>query len=181
MRRFWRPLLLLALALGGCRIEPTPAEYIDLIEVPEDDLAATQGELRDRLRSTASALQRRDLADLLTALTPVENVIGFGPSVGDPITDPTTLGFRLSEMTAGREVQMTELTIEVGPRNDVAWFRTAYAVDSETEEPYDVRFSGVFLRQGGDWRLVQAHVSTPLNPELPLPEEAAADTPAAGG
>lgn len=178
LRRFWRllPLLLLAAPLAGCRIEQTPAEYIDVIDIPEDDLSASADELSDRLLSTAPSLERRNLNDLLSALTPAAEVFGFGPGEGELITDPTTLGFSLSQATGGRDVSLAELNVEVGPRNNVAWFRSLYSVQGADEDAYEIRFSGVFLRIQGEWRLVQAHVSRPVSSDSLPPLRAEADT-----
>ena len=180
MRRFWRLLPLFALLLQGCRIEQTPAEYIDVVEIPQDDITASQAELTDRLLSTAPSLQRRNLDDLLAALLPAPDVLGYGVSTEETISDPASLGFALSEPTAGREITMEDLTVEVGPRNNVAWFRARYALAGEAVESGELLFSGVFLRREGEWYLVQAHVSTPLTP-TPPPSEAPADTPEGAG
>lgn len=185
LRRFCSllSLLLLTASLAGCRIEPTPAEYIDVVDIPEDDLSASADELSDRILSTASSLERRNLNDLLSALTPAPEVFGFGVGEGELITDPTTLGYTLSQATGGRDVSLSDLNVEVGPRNNAAWFRSLYSVQGEDEEPYQVRFSGVFMRIQGEWRLVQAHVSRPVSSDsLPLPpQEAEADTLAGAG
>ena len=180
MRRFCGIVALLAILLAGCRIEQTPAEYIDVLEIPQDDLAASQAELTDRLLSTALSLQRRNLNDLLAALLPAPDVVGYGPGEDQRITDPASLSFTLSEPTAGRMVSIEDLAVEVGPRNHVAWFRARYLVTDDADDPEERLFSGVFLRREGEWYLVQAHVSAPLSP-TPPPSEAAADTPGGAG
>ena len=163
MRRFWTVLPLLALPLVGCRVEQTPAEYIDVLEIPEDDISASREELRDRLLSTAPALERRAIDDLLAALTPATEITGFGPS--EPVTDPTSLGFALTTLAGGNTVRMDDLVVEVGPRNNVAWFRSVYSIEPEDGGADQLRFSGVFLREAGIWRLVEAHISEPVSPD----------------
>ena len=163
MRRFWTVLPLLALPLAGCRVEQTPAEYIDVLEIPEDDISASREELTDRLLSTAPALQRRAIDDLLAALTPATGVSGFGPS--EPVTDPTSLGVALTTLAGGNPVQMDDLVVQVGSRNNVAWFRSVYSIEPDDGAVDQLRFSGVFVREEGVWRLVEAHISEPVSPD----------------
>lgn len=157
----------------------TPEEYIDVLEIPQDEISASRDELTDRLLSTGPALQRRALSELLAALTPVPEVAGFGPR--DPVTDPTTLGHALAPVAAGSSVRVEEVAVDVGPRNNVAWFRSVYSIGYDDGSSERLRFSGVFLREAGNWRLVEAHISRPLSPDSLPPAEAAGGTPVGDG
>lgn len=161
MRRFWTFFPLLALSLAGCQIEQTPPELIDVLQIPEDEISASREELTDRLLSTGPALQRRAIGDLLAALTPAGEITGFGPT--EPVTDPTSLGYALTTFADGNTVRMDDVVVEVGPRNNVAWFRSVYSIELDDGATDQLRFSGVFLRDAGNWRLVEAHISQPVS------------------
>src|SRR5690606_35064488 len=111
------------------------------------------------------------LNDVVAALTPANEIQGFGPELSEPVDDATSLASALTSAVDRRSVTIGDLQVNVGPQNNVAWFRAAYDLDGGAAE---LRFSGVFLRQEGEWRLVQGHVSPPITPEPP--PEAAADT-----
>lgn len=159
-------LLLAALLVAGCQIEPTPSEYIDSVAVADQDIGNAEEEITARLRLTAPALERRNLNGVLAALTPSSNLEGWGPISDEPIQDANTLSFALAALTAGRQVGIDELVVRMSPRNTESWFIIRYRVVGEEEE-YNVRFSGVFLSQQGEWRLVQAHISRATEPDPP--------------
>lgn len=178
MRRFSAVCVPLLILLAGCRVEQTPAEYIDVLEIPSDDVTAVEDEIGDRLRSTAPALQRRSVNDLLSALAPANDLVGWGWGADQPLTDGTSLAVALSEVVGGRPVRIEDVTVRTGPRNVTAWFLATYEAGSG-EDAVQLRFSGVFLRLGVEWRLVQAHISRPFTP--PSSPEEEAGTRAGGG
>lgn len=172
---FFLPLLLLA----GCRIEQTPAAYIDHVGTPQDDLRASEEELMDRLRSIAPALQREDYRSIVAALAPSDELTAFGPEKNS-LAGGAALGTALAGATGGQAASAEDLVVRVELQNTIAWFRVAYRVVTPVEDDLsEVRFTGVFARQEGEWRLVQGHISNPLTP--PAADSVQADPPAAGG
>jgi hypothetical protein len=181
LRRFCTLAVAALVVLGGCRIERTPLSYIDHIESPAGERDASREELIDRLLSTATAAQRRDSPALVAALVPLPEAPIFGLQEVEDSSAITAIS-ELVALSAEGPVSMAPPLVEVGADNDVAWFSATYHLSGAPEEAADVRFSGVFVRQEGAWRLAQAHLSrsaTPPPPSQAPPE--AQDTAAGGG
>jgi hypothetical protein len=180
LRRFSRSLLLAGLALAGCRIEQTPQRYIDHQETPAEEIRASVHELRQRLLSVSAALQRGDPAEVGAALRPHEEAYVFGPA-GQELRSARDIAQALQAVHAEGGLRVDEVAVDVGPRNNVAWFRAKYVAPAEPGAEA-VRFSGVFVRQGGEWRLIQGHLSGGISqPPPPPPPEATVDTAAGVG
>ncbi len=170
MRRFYPALCLPLLLLSGCRIERTPGPYIDRLDTPEEEIRAATEELIDRLLSTAPSLQRRNLSDVTTALTPHVEVNGIGPA-GQVISGNAEFIRTLDELTAGNRVGMDDLRVEVDAGNDVAWFRSVLILTDDEDVSRRLPFTGVFVRDEGEWRLRQGNLAGPVSlPSDSLPQ-----------
>jgi hypothetical protein len=162
LRRFWLLALIAAAPLAGCRIEQTPEEYFDHQLSPAEEREASREELSDRLRAMNQALRRASRAEVFAALAPTSDVFVFGPEPEHRLTSPAAVVAALEEIV-GRDTEVLDLNVTVGPRNNVAWFRTTL-VSGTPELPEIVRFSGVFIRSEGEWRLTEGHLSRAVSP-----------------
>jgi hypothetical protein len=160
------------LVLAACRIEPTPERFIDHQQTAAEEIAESEEELRSRLASMMPALAAGRQDDVLTALNPHPAVLVIGPNEGEELTEPRAIADRLAGSAGGADAAPGAIRVSVGPRNNVAWFSTELRSIEGAEASY--RFSGVFLRHEGDWRLIQGHISRPINS---TPQ----DPPAGGG
>lgn len=177
MRRFYPALCLPFLLLSGCKIERTPGPYIDRLDTPEEEVRASTEELVDRLLSTAPSLQRGNLDDVATALTPHAELNGIGPT-GEVMSGNAAFIRTLDELTAGNQVDMADLRVEVNAGNSVAWFRSVFILTDDEAATQRVPFTGVFVHDEGEWRLRQGNLSGPVSPPGSLPP---ADSVAAAG
>jgi hypothetical protein len=166
-------ILLAAGVLGGCTIEQTPQEFIDHRDTSAIERANAEEELRDRLGSAVRALRRHDATGAAAALSPAAELFAFGPGEADAVHGPAELVSVLAAVAEGRVLAMEDLEIDIGARNQVAWFRTELRDGAEGTV---VRFSGVFVRFEGEWRLLQGHLSHPLSPVPRRDPRAVADT-----
>ncbi|MEX2582520.1 MAG: nuclear transport factor 2 family protein [Gemmatimonadota bacterium] len=164
--------------LASCTIEETPQQYIDHLTTPAAEIGASQDEIMARLLSTGPALQRRDRSSLTGALAPSPDLYVIGPRPGEELTTAQALVDTLSTLVRSAEIGVGETVVSIGPGNDVAWFRTSYEVSGGEPGDEALSFSGVFVREGGEWRLSQGHLSSATRPSPPPAEP---DTAAAGG
>jgi hypothetical protein len=173
LRRFWS-VVFAAAVLGGCKIEQTPREFIDHRDTALIELQAAEDELRARLHSAANALRREDADQAVASLSPAGEIFVYG--LTGSAEGPGQLRGILSNVAEGRALEVADLEVVIGPRNQVGWFRTELRAGAEGAI---VRFSGVFVRMEGEWRLLQGHLSQPLTP-VPDPDlPAVGDIPAA--
>jgi hypothetical protein len=164
------PIVLAAL-VAGCTIDQTPSRYIDHQQTPEEEISRSRDELMSRIRSTAPALRSRRLEDVLTAMNPDPGIVLIMPDSQVILSGPEEFGEGLERMNITRSVTIGDLEVIVGPRNASAWFHGDYRVASGGEAERMIRLYGVFLRRGGEWWLVQLHLSEPVSsPDLPPAE-----------
>jgi hypothetical protein len=170
------PLLL----LSGCRIEQTPAEYLDYEESIQSERRAAADELGDRLRAFVAAVGRGDETEALISLHPAEDVRLIGPGEDMDVVGAAAARLLLSRIAATPvAVRLRDVDVEVGPSANVAWFTVVVEGPGSEPEPALYRATGVYLREGGLWTLHQAHVAGLITPsaELPSnPSETAADS-----
>jgi len=178
LRRFWSAFLLGAALLAGCKIEQTPPEFIDHRETPAEEREATRQELQDRLRSMIPALRGGGPGPISAALSPAEEAVVIGPTAGEEIRGPDGVIQAFQTLFARPDVRFEEIFVRVSPRNDVAWFRASLRDSREV-----TRFSGVFIRFEGQWKLLEGHLSRPpaTDPAGDPPPPAEAGTPAGDG
>lgn len=168
--------------MSGCRIEQTPIRYIDQVETPEAVTRASVDELSDRLRSTAPSLQRDNLSDVVAALAPHPEIATIGPTPDSISGTATDLWIALGDLTTGRYVTVEDLEVDIGAGNNLAWFRTSYLLTGGDADAERVHFTGVFVREGGEWRLRQGHLGAPAPAATaPTSPAAEADTLVAAG
>jgi len=164
--------IVLATLVVGCTIDQTPSRYIDHQQTPEEEISRSRDELVSRIRSTAPALRSRRLENVLTALNPDEGIVVIMPDSEVPLWGPEQFGEGLERANFTPPVTIGDLEVTVGPRNASAWFHGDYRVASGGEAERMIRLSGVFLRRGGEWWLVQLHLSEPVSsPNLPPAED----------
>ena len=169
MRRFcW--LLGLSIGVAACRIERTPEEFIDQPSPAGEDLAATQAEIRDRLIRVANALREGSTPALMNSLAPHPDGVVLGPDLPAPSPAEQLVSVLQSEL-GGQLLSASDIVVDVDSTNRTAWFLARFtapgnAVEDSTTRGFDL--SGVFIRQMGEWRLVQGHI-TPLLILSPAP------------
>lgn len=161
LRRFYAPSLALILLLGACTIEQTPQEYIDRQQAPAREIEASRRELTDRLRLTSVSLQRGDRRGIVSALAPASGMEVIGLEPGQVIASGEELAQELALATSRGVITLDEPVIDVDSQNGVAWFRASFHLASGDSAGNRLYFSGVFVRQSGEWRLTQGHISRP--------------------
>lgn len=177
------PLFLVAGLIGaGCRVEPTPEEYIDHLSTVEEEREEAGAEVRDRLHAFVSASARGDAVQAAISLHPDDDVVVLGPE-GIELRGAEGVRALIGGMvTTPVAVRVRDLDVETGPAGGVAWFRMVIEAPGTTPEPALYRATGTYLRDAGLWELVQAHVAGPLTSDSApssSPSDSAA-TPAEG-
>lgn len=166
----------LALLLGACKVEQTPQSLIDRRLPVQEERAAAAEELRDRLLAMGEALQRGDPAEALDALAPAPDAYVVSPQAALEVLGPEQIGAVLASLASDPvAVEVQDVAVEMGPLANVAWFRAGMAVEREGVGESTVRITGVYLKREGEWRLVQAHLSTPITPPSPPPSPSEPD------
>lgn len=180
------------LALGACRVDRTPDEFLDPRNPAQVERREAEGEIAARVGAFREALARGSHADAVAALMPMAeaHVIGIGFNEGLPRYGPLGLATAIEDLRLprGAVARTPDLRVEADPRGGQAWFAThveVLPVVGIGGEPQRLRVSGVFTRREGDWRLAQVHLSrgeapppTPpadsLPPQRPSPPSGAA-------
>ncbi|MEX2571133.1 MAG: nuclear transport factor 2 family protein [Gemmatimonadota bacterium] len=181
MRRSWIPAALGALFLAACTIEQTPERYIDRETTPVGEIETSRQELTARLLSSAVAVRRGDRIGLVAALSPTTDAVVLLSGDG---SEETALGRgevveTIIRLASGAEVAMDDPLVTVAEPNNIAWFLARYRLLDDQDVESGLNFSGVFIRQDGEWRLVQGHLSPSVSPNLRAPPPSA--TPTGGG
>jgi hypothetical protein len=161
-------LLLCVATASSCRIERTPDHFVDNQATPADELRAAEAELRGRILAVGTAIQRRNASDLASALGPHEDLSIIGPADGQVITTPAEVLTLLTELAGTDPLMARAVDVDVSPRMNVAWFQSDFGSGGAGEASSAFRFSGVFIREEGEWRLVQGHISEPIE-ATPVP------------
>lgn len=183
MSRLTIAALCAALLASACKVERTPPEYFDHRRPTSELRVAAAEELRDRLLAAGQALSRGDVAEVIQALSPAQGAYFLPADGARARIGEEQIAQALAELaTGGSTVRFRDVEVEVGPAADVAWFR-ARLEHTEAAAAAPVRITGVYLRGGeGEWRLVQAHLSTVTPADDSLPQNPAPDaSPQAGG
>jgi hypothetical protein len=160
-------LLLIAaalLALAGCRVQRTPAEYLDQRDPAEVDRQEAADEIRARIGAFRQGLSRGDRATAAAALIPtgLTHVISLERHGGLPRYGPRGLAGALEEIELpGVSVARTpDLRVELSLRQGVGWFATHVELfPVGPGDPQVFRMTGVMVRDRGEWRLAQVHLS----------------------
>ncbi len=149
-----RTLLLVgACLLASCKIEETPPEYFDhRDQVVSERGAAVIQEIESRLRAFTNALSRGDAGGATTALGPAEGARNQIATVLDDLAGEVTSAAVLQEVHVSTAAEAT-----------VAWFNASVAIPrAQPIARSHLRITGVYVREAGDWELVQVHFSYPL-------------------
>lgn len=180
-------LIPLSLAAGllaaGCRVEPTPEEYIDHLSTVEEERQAASAEVRDRLHAFVSASARGDAVQAILSLHPDADVEILGPAEIEVRGAEGVRALIVGMVATPVAVRVRELEVETGPAGGVAWFRMVVEAPGSTPEPALYRATGTYLRDAGLWELVQAHVAGPLTSDSASSSSSPSDsaaTPAEG-
>jgi hypothetical protein len=152
-------LLVCLLTSTSCRIEQTPDHFIDNQLTAAEELTAAEDEIRRRLLAVGPAVQRGNVTALASALAPHTDVSIIGPEDGEVLATSTELLTSLTKLAGGEPLMARTMAVTVSPRMDVAWFQSELASAVEAADDTEIRFSGVFIREEGEWRLVQGHLS----------------------
>jgi hypothetical protein len=168
------------LLVSGCTIEPTPREYFDHLLPIEAERENTADEVRARVRAFGAALARGDAADASGALAPAAGVHVVGPVEGELRLGAGEIEVLLHYLAGEQpaEVAVDDVQVWVGPRATVAWFAAHFQVGGA--RPGGWYLTGVYAREEGTLRLVQAHLSAARTPQLARPYPAGDAAPAAG-
>lgn len=180
MKRLWT--IALAAGLAACKVEQTPAEYIDHADPIDVEREAAVDEIRDRVLAMGQALGRDNPAEALTALSPAQDSYLFLPTHDTLLAGPAEISGALQDLAerAG-DLRMRDVEVTVGPRANIAWFRALLEVGGEpTLEGVPLRLTGVYVLDEGLWELVQAHLSLPFTPPPPPSPDGGA-APVEGG
>ncbi len=169
LRSFTGVTLVLLLAAAGCRVERTPERYFDHQTTIEAEREAAAAEIRDRLLAMGQALGRGNSTEALIALSPAPDVYLVGPEEGMVVRGSDLLESTLGGLMESQELAAEVRDVEVGiaPRANVGWFRAELLLPGRTPDGKPLRMTGVYLRDAGIWKLVQAHVSLPFTPPPP--------------
>lgn len=163
-------LLLLSALLGACKVERTPQELVDHFTPEQHERAAAAAEVEDRMLALAQALNREDMTGVLGALEPAEDAYLVGPEVGGTATGREGISEALRRAAGSPiDVEMRDLVVSVGPRATVAWFRGSLEDPGDPVGSGALRVTGVYIRDAGVWRLVQAHLSRAVTDSAAAP------------
>ena len=179
MRSIRRTALALLLATSACRVERTPPQYFDHQTTIEAEREAAAGEIRDRLLAMGQALDRGNATEALIALSPSVDASIIGPTEGMMISGSDRISALLDSLLASTEVsaEVRDVQVHIAARANVGWFRADLDLPGHTPGDRPLRMTGVYVRDAGLWKLVQAHLSLPFT--LP-PRDSTSSRSAAG-
>jgi hypothetical protein len=177
-------------ALAGCDVKRTPPEFYNHPDPAVVDRQEAANEIRSRVRVFAEALGRMDTGDAVQALAPDSMAAVVGVEGNDGMVRFGAAGVRaaVAELAIAAPTVVRTPDLRVSASQGMGWFSTHLQLlsTSAATDPVLLRMSGVFVRERGEWRLVEAHLSRPeratAEPEpasSPAADSAAA--PAAGG
>lgn len=187
MRRpFTAAALALTLALPACdwvKVERTPRQFYTQRDPARLDPQDDGRELRARLRNFADEMAQGRRNRALTALNPSEDVLVIGAMEGDGVARIGVRGLAAALDSAGiatpAVARTPDLRVEVASRATAGWFSAPiqFLMLGDSTPPRWLRVSGVFAQQGGEWKLVEIHLSRPYTaPAGTAPDSAAADS-----
>lgn len=172
MNRLWGVVLGAALlAVASCTIERTPAEYLDPPDPVVVERRAASEELRDRVLAMGQQLGRGDVPDALAALNPAPGAFWVGLVDGASSAGDGQVAAALQQFVSGPvALQVRDVRVTIGSQGRIAWVAAFFdAAGSDRPEPSVLRLTGVYAEEGGEWQLVQAHLSVASPPLNSLP------------
>jgi hypothetical protein len=155
----------LLLVLSACRVERTPEQYFDHQTTIEAEREAAAGELRDRLLAMGEAIDRGNATEALIALSPAADAFILGPREGMVVSGSERISALLDSLLASRTVaaEVRDVQVGIAARANVGWFRADLALPGIIPGDRPLRMTGVYVRDAGLWKLVQAHLSTTIS------------------
>lgn len=175
------------LSLAACKVDRTPPEFYSHPDPAVVDRQEAADEIRTRVRVFAEAVGRMESAEAVQALAPdsMAAVVGVDDNngmvrFGAPGLSAAVAGLAITSPTIVRTPDL-----RVSASQGMGWFSTHLQLlsTSSATAPVLLRMSGVFVRERGEWRLAEAHISRPgtATPAAlpPAPSPAAADSGAA--
>ena len=179
-------------ALAGCKVDRTPPEFYNHPDPAVVDRQEAADEIRTRVRVFADALGRMDTQEAVQALAPdsMATVVGVEGNDGMVRFGAAGMSAAVAELAIAAPTVVRTPDLRVSASQGMGWFSTHLQLlsTSAATDPVLLRMSGVFVRERGEWRLVEAHLSrpeaaTPRPGPAPAPSPAAdsAAAPAAGG
>jgi hypothetical protein len=174
-----RLLLLLTVALAACKAEPTPRSFYNHRDPAVVELQESEGEVRSRVNRFVSAMSLGDGARAVEAINPSDQLRVMGPGDADSVPAMGAGGLlrALDEVRRPPNGLARTTDLRVSSSQTMAWFATHVVILPVTTEGRSerLRLSGVFVRDRGDWRLLEAHLSQPALP--PPPDSSASAAP----
>jgi ketosteroid isomerase-like protein len=177
-------------ALAGCKVDRTPPEYYNHPDPAVVDRQEAADEIRTRVRVFAEALGRMDSEEAVQALAPDEMaaVVGVDGNDGMVRFGAAGVSAAVAELAIAAPTVVRTPDLRVSASQGMGWFSTHLQLlsTSTATDPVLLRMSGVFVRERGEWRLMEAHLSrpeaaTPARAPAPSPAADSAAAPAAGG
>jgi hypothetical protein len=169
-------------ALAGCKVDRTPPEFYNHPDPAVVDRQEAADEIRTRVRVFAEALGRMDTGEAVQALAPDEMaaVVGVEGNDGMVRFGPEGVSAAVAELAIASPTVVRTPDLRVSASQGMGWFSTHLQLlsTSTATDPVLLRMSGVFVRERGEWRLVEAHLSRP-EAATPQPEPVPAQSPAA--
>ncbi len=174
-------------ALAGCKVDRTPPEFYNHPDPAVVDRQEAADEIRTRVRVFAEALGRTDTQEAVQALAPDEmaTVVGVDGNDGVVRFGAAGVSAAVAELAVAAPTVVRTPDLRVGASQGMGWFSTHLQLlsTSAATDPVLLRMSGVFVRERGEWRLVEAHLSRPraatAEPAPPPASSPAADSAAA--
>lgn len=181
MSRFRVVPLAVTLLTAACKVAPTPREYFDHQTPAAVERQAVAEEVQDRILAMGQALNRGNTAEAMIALAPAPDVYLITPRDSAALQGPDAVGAALQGL-AGAALEIGEVQVQVGPRQNVAWFHAVMArPGGEADDGAPLRLSGVYVRNEGAWQLVQGHLSRATPSASPPSASPAPAADSAGG
>ena len=167
-------------ALAGCKVDRTPPEFYNHPDPAVVDRQEAADEIRTRVRVFAEALGRMDSQEAVQALAPDEmaSVVGVEGNDGMVRFGAAGVSAAVAELAIAAPTVVRTPDLRVSASQGMGWFSTHLQLlsTSAATDPVLLRMSGVFVRERGEWRLVEAHLSRPEG-ATPRPEGAPPGSP----
>lgn len=169
MQRFLVAAVGAALLGSACKVERTPPEYFDHPGWSQTEVSEAGAELQDRILAFGQAIGRRSVTEAMIALAPDPNAVILTPLHGIAIAGTEEIQRAIGGLVASRRaVRLATVAVTVSPQGSTAWFRAeATVAEASGEQAAPLLVTGVYVRSGGAWQLVNAHISTPRPPTSP--------------
>jgi hypothetical protein len=173
--------------LAACEVKRTPPDFYNHPDRAVVVKQEGEDEIRARVLAFAEALSRADHPAATTALAPADlaAIVGMDDNGGMVRFGAAGVDSALAELGPPVRALVRTPDLRVGMSQGMGWFSTHLQLlpTEAGDSTRLLRLSGVFERDRGAWRLVQAHLSraesAPATPRPDSPPRPAAPSPAA--